>query len=85
MKQQVLEMKRIGVEKYVRSSLWNTLEVIKNCIYLLVIGLRMYAYVHEQIEIQRDPSTAFIPREKWSMFDPQLIAEGFFATANILR
>lgn len=85
MKQQILELKRIGVEKYMRNSLWNTLEVVKNMIYALVIALRIYAYVREQDEIRQNPATAFIPREKWNTFDPQLIAEGFFATANILR
>lgn len=28
--------------------------------------------------------TAFIPREEWDTFDPQLISEGLFAAANIL-
>ncbi|XP_065225839.1 transient-receptor-potential-like protein [Planococcus citri] len=83
-KQQILEMRKIGVENYVRGSLWNVLEVIKNVIYMLVVGLRIYAYVSEQMEIQRDASTAFIPREKWDTFDPELVAEALFATANIL-
>lgn len=34
-------------------------------------------------QISNDPKTAFIPREHWDDFDPQLIAEGMFAAANI--
>lgn len=30
------------------------------------------------------PQTAFIPREEWNAYDPQLISEGLFAAANIL-
>lgn len=50
----------------------------------VVISLhRLIAYVQQTSEIARDPSTAYIPREHWDDFDPQLIAEGLFAAANI--
>ena len=41
------------------------------------------AYVQQQSEIAVDPSTAYIAREHWEDYDPQLIAEGLFAAANI--
>lgn len=47
--------------------------------------LRVVAYLQQSNEIQRDPSTAFLRREQWVAFDPQLIAEGLFAAANIFR
>lgn len=43
----------------------------------------MVAYIQQTTEIARDPSTAYIAREHWEDFDPQLIAEGLFAGANI--
>ncbi|GFX60114.1 hypothetical protein TNCV_4532751 [Trichonephila clavipes] len=36
-----------------------------------------------QKEIAEDTGTAYLPREKWDAWDPILIAEGLFATANI--
>lgn len=44
---------------------------------------RVIAYVQQTSEISKDPSTAYIAREHWDDFDPQLIAEGLFAAANI--
>lgn len=44
---------------------------------------RLIAYVQQRSEIALDPQTAYIPRELWDDFDPQLIAEGLFAAANI--
>ncbi len=85
MKAEYLEIKRVGIEKHVKNSMWNVAELVKNCIYLLVIILRIYAYINETVEIRHDPNAAFIPRQQWHMFDPQLVAESLFATANILR
>lgn len=44
---------------------------------------RGVAYIQQSSEIRKDPSTAYIAREHWEDFDPQLIAEGLFAGANI--
>lgn len=44
---------------------------------------RTIAYIQQNAEISRDPSTAYIARQHWDDFDPQLIAEGLFAAANI--
>lgn len=43
----------------------------------------LFAYIQQATEIAQDPQRAFIPREKWNDFDPQLIAEGLFAAANV--
>lgn len=47
------------------------------------LKLRTVAYIQQTAEIAKDPSTAYIAREHWQDFDPQLIAEGLFAAANI--
>lgn len=49
----------------------------------MVFLLRVAAYLQQSSEIARDPSTAYSRREEWQAFDPQLIAEGLFAAANI--
>lgn len=48
-----------------------------------IIIFRTVAYIQQKSEIANDSNTAYIPREKWADFDPQLIAEGLFAGANI--
>jgi len=53
--------------------------------YVAVIMLRTYAYISENLQITQDPSSAFIPREKWDTFDSQFVADALFAAANILR
>ncbi|KAF5277598.1 hypothetical protein FQA39_LY06091 [Lamprigera yunnana] len=71
-----------GIKPYLRN-LWNSIDFTRNFLYCLVCLLRVAAYLQQRNEIANDPSTAFIPREKWNAFDPQLIAEGLFAAANI--
>lgn len=44
---------------------------------------RTVAYIQQSREISRDPDTVYIARENWDDYDPQLIAEGLFAAANI--
>lgn len=44
---------------------------------------RVIAYFQQRSEIAIDPATAYIPRQHWYDYDPQLIAEGLFAAANI--
>lgn len=73
-----------GVGRYIRN-LWNVIDVCRDVAYLLAMALRVAAYIQQQQEIQGNPAAAYIPREEWDDFDPQLIAEGVFAMANILR
>ncbi|CAH1159812.1 unnamed protein product [Phaedon cochleariae] len=71
-----------GIESYLRN-LWNFIDFTRNVLYTAVFFLRVASYFQQIAEIRRDPSTAYIRREKWYAFDPQLIAEGLFAAANI--
>lgn len=71
-----------GIQEYLRN-MWNFIDFSRNFLYVLVMLLRIVAYIQQTSEIKRDPSTAYIAREHWNDFDPQLIAEGLFAAANI--
>uniref|UniRef100_A0AAR5QCP0 Transient receptor ion channel domain-containing protein n=1 Tax=Dendroctonus ponderosae TaxID=77166 RepID=A0AAR5QCP0_DENPD len=71
-----------GIQSYLRN-LWNFIDFTRNLFYALTFVLRAVAYLQQINEIQKDPTTAFLRREQWHSFDPQLIAEGLFAAANI--
>lgn len=73
-----------GIQSYLRN-MWNFIDFTRNSLYVAVALLRFAAYIQQTTEIRRDPQTMFIPREQWDPFDPQLIAEGLFAAANIFR
>lgn len=78
-------MRKDGLKAYLAHNAWNYVEFARNKLYVIVIALRSYAYFSETLQISNDPSSAFIPREQWDTFDPQLVADALFATANILR
>jgi len=71
-----------GLKSYLRN-LWNFIDFTRNSLYFTTGILRLAAYLQQRAEIQMDPSAALISRENWSDFDPQLIAEGLFAAANV--
>ncbi|XP_045453434.1 transient-receptor-potential-like protein [Melitaea cinxia] len=71
-----------GIRCYLRN-MWNFIDFTRNSLYVAVAVLRFAAYFQQSAEIQKDPQTMYIPRENWDAFDPQLIAEGLFAAANI--
>nr|AGG86915.1 putative TRPL channel protein [Periplaneta americana] len=71
-----------GIRSYLRN-MWNFIDFTRNSLYVCVAILRIAAYIQQAREISADPGTAYIPREQWDAFDPQLIAEGLFAAANI--
>lgn len=73
-----------GMQSYLRN-LWNFIDFSRNFLYTAVIILRIAAYIQQTSEIKSDPAIAYIRREEWNAFDPQLIAEGLFAAANIFR
>lgn len=73
-----------GMQSYLRD-LWNFIDFSRNFLYCMVFLLRVVAYIQQNSEISRDPLTAYSRREEWQAFDPQLIAEGLFAAANIFR
>lgn len=65
--------------------MWNFIDFTRNALYVAVFVLRCAAYIQQSQQISADPRTAYIPREEWDAFDPQLIAEGLFAAANVFR
>ncbi|XP_026317989.1 transient-receptor-potential-like protein isoform X2 [Hyposmocoma kahamanoa] len=71
-----------GIRSYLRN-MWNFIDFTRNSLYVAVMLLRFAAYLQQSAQISRDPETKFIPREQWDAFDPQLIAEGLFAAANV--
>lgn len=71
-----------GIRSYLKN-MWNFIDFARNSLYVFVFLLRGIAYIQQTSQIREDPSTAFIARENWDDFDPQLIAEGLFAAANI--
>ncbi|XP_072945704.1 transient-receptor-potential-like protein [Epargyreus clarus] len=71
-----------GMRSYLRN-LWNFIDFTRNSLYVAVTILRFVAYFQQSAEIEADPQRRFVPREQWDDFDPQLIAEGLFAGANV--
>ncbi|KYM93906.1 PREDICTED: transient-receptor-potential-like protein [Cyphomyrmex costatus] len=71
-----------GLKSYLRD-MWNFIDFTRNTLYFATGVLRLAAYLQQRTEIRMDPSAALISRENWSDFDPQLIAEGLFAAANV--
>lgn len=61
-----------GIRSYLRN-LWNFIDFTRNSIYCFTFLLRAIAYIQQMSQINMDPATAYIPREKWDDFDPQLI------------
>lgn len=66
-----------GIKSYLRN-MWNFIDFSRNSLYCSVIFLRAVAYFQQMKQINQDPATAYIPRENWDDFDPQLIV-------NIIR
>lgn len=60
------------------------MDIMRDTLYVVTMILRVIAYIQQTKEIAKNPNIAFIPREEWNSFDPQLISEGLFAAANIL-
>ncbi|XP_053984630.1 transient-receptor-potential-like protein isoform X1 [Hylaeus volcanicus] len=71
-----------GLKAYLRD-MWNFIDFTRNFFYIATAVLRTAAYLQQRAEIRQDPMAAMVPRETWSDFDPQLIAEGLFAGANV--
>ncbi|VDK46077.1 unnamed protein product [Anisakis simplex] len=67
-------------------NLWNILDFITNSLYLCTFALRCVAYYQVEAEM-RDPLKQHIgrrlQRRDWDAWDPTLISECVFATANI--
>ncbi|KAH8384760.1 hypothetical protein KR093_007794, partial [Drosophila rubida] len=80
--EEVQEIFAVGLRSYLRN-MWNFIDFLRNSLYVSVMCLRVFAYIQQATEIAKDPKMAYIPREQWNDFDPQLIAEGLFAAANV--
>lgn len=61
-----------GIRAYLRD-MWNFIDFMRNSLYCFVFVFRGIAFFQQANQISRDPSTAFLPREVWDDFDPQLI------------
>jgi len=81
--EEITEIRKDGLRKYMRN-MWNMLDVLRDTLYLSTMLLRIMAFIQQYQEIKADPQTAYIRREEWDGFDPQLISEGLFAAANVL-
>ncbi|VBB31478.1 unnamed protein product [Acanthocheilonema viteae] len=68
------------------SDLWNILDFVTNALYLCTVVLRIVAYLQVEAEI-RNPQMRHlgrhIMRRDWDEWEPTLISECAFATANI--
>ncbi|CAN8012441.1 unnamed protein product, partial [Ixodes pacificus] len=71
-----------GLARYLKDS-WNTLDSIRNCLYVAATLLRIVAYIQARQEIDLEPLLEYLPREHWEAFDPMLVAEGLFAAGNV--
>ncbi|KAG8179354.1 hypothetical protein JTE90_010251, partial [Oedothorax gibbosus] len=79
---EIKQLWELGLMEYV-ADMWNIIDFITNSLYVATIALRIVVYFQVKKEITLNTGTAHLPREKWDAWDPILIAEGLFATANI--
>lgn len=81
-----IEIKQLwdeGAEEYVHD-MWNILDFVTNSLYIATLTLRVIAYLQVKKELEIGAiETATLPRKDWDPYDPNLIAEALFATANI--
>ncbi|KFD47429.1 hypothetical protein M513_11698 [Trichuris suis] len=82
---EVKQLWDLGYHNYI-SNMWNILDFITNTLYVATITLRVIAYVWVENEL-KSPETnhlgRMLPRRYWNEWDPTLISECVFATANI--
>lgn len=70
--QETQEIFGSGIRGYLKD-MWNFIDFSRNALYSFVFLLRAIAYIQQTNQVKVDPSTAFLPRETWDDFDPQLI------------
>ncbi|XP_013421841.2 transient receptor potential-gamma protein isoform X1 [Lingula anatina] len=71
-----------GAQEYIQD-MWNILDFATNTLYIATITLRIVAYMNVERDVSGGVPTRYVPRKDWNAFDPNLIAEGTFAAANI--
>ena len=59
-------------------------DLLTNSIFVVVIALRIVAYLQEQEEIRQDQDMQNNPRYKWDGYDPALVSEALFGAATAL-
>ncbi|KAF1763462.1 hypothetical protein GCK72_011728 [Caenorhabditis remanei] len=82
---EIKQLWECGLYNYCRN-LWNILDFITNSLYLCTTALRVVSYVQVEIEALQPNSVHIarhLPRRDWDAWDPTLLSECFFATANI--
>ncbi|GLH08835.1 Transient receptor potential protein [Gryllus bimaculatus] len=70
-----------GLLEYI-TDLWNIVDFITNCFYMIWICLRLTSWYI----VQREAASGlnpWYPRERWHPFDPMLLSEGAFAAGMI--
>ncbi|CAP33605.2 Protein CBR-TRP-2 [Caenorhabditis briggsae] len=82
---EIKQLWECGLYNYCRN-LWNILDFITNSLYLCTTALRVVSYVQVEKEALQANSVHIarhLPRRDWDAWDPTLLSECFFATANI--
>uniref|UniRef100_A0A8D8XPQ3 Transient-receptor-potential-like protein n=2 Tax=Cacopsylla melanoneura TaxID=428564 RepID=A0A8D8XPQ3_9HEMI len=80
--EETCEVWKDGLYRYLKD-MWNFIDFTRNLLYVLVFMLRAMAYYQQTAEIEDNPTMKMLGKEHWNAFDPQLIAEGLFAGANV--
>ncbi|PAA62583.1 hypothetical protein BOX15_Mlig005824g1 [Macrostomum lignano] len=76
--QEIKQLWNEGAKAYV-TDMWNLLDFATNALYIATITLRGVAWYR----VRQDGNLANIHRQYWDAYDPTLISECLFATANI--
>ncbi|OAF71995.1 Transient receptor protein 2 [Intoshia linei] len=71
-----------GAKEYM-TDMWNMLDFVTLSLYVATFTLKIISYYQVEYEKSKQLQAAFIPRELWDAFDPDLISEGLFSVANI--
>lgn len=74
--EETMEIRYEGCRSYLRN-MWNFIDFSRNSLYCFVFLFRGIAYYQQTQQIKQDPATAFIPKENWDDFDPQLLVSVF--------
>ncbi|ESN98767.1 hypothetical protein HELRODRAFT_66730 [Helobdella robusta] len=71
-----------GLKSYVHD-MWNILDFTTNSLYIATYTLKLVAYLKVEEEKRNNYPSAYADRKSWDAYDPTLISEGLFASANI--
>ncbi|XP_023238125.1 transient receptor potential-gamma protein-like [Centruroides sculpturatus] len=77
------EERKIKIRDDITTKRGSPPSIVEGMILAWVAGKIFFSFFCVQREINENTGTASLPREKWDPWDPILIAEGIFATANV--